>query len=269
MERLPNLPGDWWADFFSGLGQEYVRQARDEEQTRAESGFIQATMGLPTRARVLDAPCGGGRLALEMADFGYAVTGIDLSSDLIASARRDAEQRHLPVDFRQGDMRRLPEDGEYDGAVCFWNSFGYFDDAGNLDFLRAVSRSLKPGGRLALDTPLLETLLLDTVQEPRIWETVGNLLALQERSYDHESGRLESTWTFIRDGEREVRNTSIRLYTYRELVALLERAGFGLHEAYGDLDLTPFEWGAPWLYLVATRVSEPEAGAMDAKNRGE
>ena len=51
---------------------------------------------------------------------------------------------------------------------------------------------------------------------------------------------------------------SIRLYTYRELVALLGRAGFGLHEAYGDLELTPFELGAPWLYLVTTKVGEPD-----------
>ena len=51
---------------------------------------------------------------------------------------------------------------------------------------------------------------------------------------------------------------SIRLYTYRELVAMLEEAGFGEHEAYGSLEFEPFELGAPWLYLVTTKVSEPE-----------
>ena len=59
-------------------------------------------------------------------------------------------------------------------------------------------------------------------------------------------------------GQREVRDMSIRLYTYRELVAMLEQAGFGDHQAYGDLELTPFELGAPWLYLVTTKVGEPE-----------
>ncbi len=258
MDR-PDVPGDWWTDFYSGLCLEYVRHARDEEQSRAELGFIQAAMGLPTRARVLDVPCGGGRLAMEMADLGYAVTGIDQSDALIHAARTEAEFRGIVVDWRQGDMRRLPEDGSYDAAVCFWNSFGYFDDADNREFLRSVCRSLKPGGRLALDTPLLETLLLDAVQEPRVWERAGDLLALEERSYDHESGRLESSWTFIRGGQREVRNMSIRLYTYRELIAMLEQAGFRLHEAYGDLDLTHFELGAPWLYLVTTKVGNPDS----------
>ena len=256
---IVKLGSGWWADFFSGLCLEYVRDARGDAQTRAELGFIQETMGLPTRARVLDVPCGSGRLALEMAAWGYQATGIDQSAELIEVAKREAVDRSLEVDLCQGDMRNLPEDGTYDGAVCFWNSFGYFDDVCNLEFLRSVSRSLKPGACLALDTPLLETLLLDAAQEPRVWERAGELLALVERGYDYESGRLESMWTFIRDGQREVRNMSIRLYTYRELIAVLEQAGFGLHEAYGDLDLTPFELGAPWLYLVTTKMDERQA----------
>ena len=261
MVTLVGERSGWWEDFFSGLCLAYVRDARGEEQTRAEMGFIGATMGLPARAKVLDVPCGAGRLALEMAEWPYTVTGIDQSAELIEDARRVADEFGLKLDLRQGDMRCLPEDGTYDGAVCFWNSFGYFDDSGNLEFLKAVSRSLKPGGRLALDTPLLETLLLDAVQEPRVWERAGDLLALEERAYDHENGRLESTWTFIRGGQREVREMSMRLYAYRELVGMLEQAGFAQHEAYGDLDLTPFELGAPWLYLVTTKVGEPDSRA--------
>ncbi len=259
----------WWDQFFSGLCLEYVRDARDEEQTRAEVGFIHEAMGLPSRARVLDVPCGSGRLALELADRHFRITAIDRNQRLIEWGEVAAASRGLEVDWRVGDMRGLLQDGTYDGAVCFWNSFGYFDDAGNLEFLRAVSRSLKPGGRLALDTPLLETLLLDAVQESRVWEKAGDLLALEERAYDHETGRLESTWTFIRGAARETRHMSIRLYTYRELIALLEQAGFGGHQSYGDLDMTPFALGAPWLYLVTTKVGGPASGAMDAKNRGE
>ena len=258
---------EWWTDFFSGLCLEYVRQARDEQNTRAELGFIQDAMGLPTRARVLDVPCGNSRLALEIVAGGHEVTAVDQSAELIEAARREAVERGLDVDLRQGDMRSLPEDGSYDGAVCFWNSFGYFDDAGNLEFLRAVWRSLKPGGRLALDTPLMETMLLDAAQEPRVWERAGELLALEERAYNHVSGRLESTWTFIRDGQREVREMSMRLYTYRELITMLEQVGFGLHEAYGDLDLTPFELGAPWLHLVTTKMGEPVSQPSPSKKQ--
>ena len=256
--KTPHQGVGWWQGFFSGLCLQYVQRAQDEEQTRAELAFIRTAMGLPTRSKVLDVPCGSGRLSLNMAEWRYSVTGIDQSAELIEAARREAAARGLDVDLRQGDMRRLPDDGSYDGAVCFWNSFGYFDDAENLEFLRSVSRSLKPGGRLALDTPLMETMLQGVADEPRVWTEAGGLLALEERWFEHRTGRLESTWTFIGDDQREVRDMSMRLYTYRELDAMLEQAGFGLHQAYGDLDLTPFELGAPWLYLVTTKVGEPD-----------
>ena len=55
---------------------------RDEEQTRAEMGFIHGALGLPRRAKVLDVPCGAGRLALELAAWGYDVTGIDQSAEV-------------------------------------------------------------------------------------------------------------------------------------------------------------------------------------------
>ena len=59
---------------------------------------------------------------------------------------------------------------------------------------------------------------------------------------------------------------SMRLYTYRELVTMLEQAGFGLHESYGDMDMTPFELGAPWLYLVTTKVREPALQAETSEH---
>lgn len=253
----PCGPSGWWSDFFSGLCLAYVHFARDEEQTRAEAGFIHEALGLPTRSRILDAPCGSGRLALALAELRYNVTAIDQSRQLIQWATDDNQARGLDVEWRTGDMRQLPQFGEFDAAVCFWNSFGYFDDAGNRNFLQAVSRSLKPGGRLVLDTPLIETMLPVIADEPRIWTRAGDLLALEERSFDHHTGRLESTWTFIGDDGRETRDMSIRLYTYRELIAMLESAGFGEHRAYGDLEFTPFDLGAPWLYLVTTKLQEP------------
>ena len=250
-------PDEWWVDFFSGLCLDFVRSSRSEEQTRAEMGFIQAALGLPVGSRVLDVPCGGGRLSLEMASFGYRVTGVDQSPALLGTAAESAASDGLTVHWEQRDMRDMQWDEEFDGAICFWSSFGYFDDEGNAEFLASVSRSLKPGARFILDTPLFETRLSEMLDEPRVWQKVGDMLALEERGFDHETSRVESAWTFIRDGEKEFRELSMRLYTYRELAAMLERAGFGDFQAYGSLDLESFETGDRWLYLVATKVGNP------------
>ncbi len=154
-------------------------------------------------------------------------------------------------------MRDLPWLGEFDGAVCFWSSFGYFDEKGNADFLRAVSNALKPGARFLLDTPLVETRLPEMEAEPRVWWQAGDLFALEDRRFDHVNSRVESEWTFVHHGQIEHKSLSLRLYTYRELCSLLEGAGFGRHQAFGTLDLELFALGSTWLYLVTTKLEDP------------
>lgn len=253
---MNNQP-EWWQNFFSGPVLDFVRESRDRETTREEAYFIAQSLGLDPGDKILDVPCGGGRLALELAERGYRVTGVDLSAELLESARGQAAARNIEVNWKQGDMRDLPWPGEFDAAFCFWSSFGYFDEAENAAFLKAVSRSLKPGGTFLLDTPLVETRLPEMEAQERIWWAVGDLLALEERNFDHRTSRVESEWTFIRDGHTERKSLSLRLYTYRELSLLLEQAGFGNHQAFGSLDQEPFSLGSTWLYLVTTKLSDP------------
>ena len=248
---------DWWREFFSGPVLDFVQHARDKENTQAEADFIQQASELPPDTKILDVPCGGGRLSLELASRGYRVTGVDISWPLLEDAKAIADVQHLPISWEHRDMRDLPWRGQFDAAICFWSSFGYFDDQGNADFLRAVSHSVKPGAPFLLDTPLIETRVPEIAVEARVWWEVGDLLVLENRRFDHVTSRVESEWTFVRDGQTEMKRLSLRLYTYRELCGLLNQAGFGDHRAYGTLDGEPFELNSTWLYLVTTKLKEP------------
>lgn len=242
---------EWWENFFSGVFLDLWRAAISEERTRAEGDFLQQVLKLSPPGRVLDAPCGNGRLSLDLASRGYQLTGVDIAADFTEEARAEAVKRNLSVVFEQRDMRDLHWDGEFDGVFSMGNSFGYFDDEGNIAFLKAVARTLKPGGRFALDAMCAETILPRF--EERTWAPVGDILFIEENHYDHVEGRYVTDYSLVRDGRVEKKTSSHRIYSFRELCRLLNEAGFENCQSYGSLNREPFRFGSAALLFVATR----------------
>jgi SAM-dependent methyltransferase len=219
-----NVPTNWWETFFSGVAVDMWRQAIPEEHSRKEADRLEGSLGLSPGAEILDVPCGAGRLGLVFADRGYRVTGVDWSAESLAHARAGSSG---VLSWERRDMRDLPWPGRFDGAYCVGNSFGYLDDAGNVAFLNAVRRVLKPGGRFVLETPMVLESLLQWLQ-PRPWWKAGDVHLLVENQYDPAAGRLNIEYTFVKAGQVETRRGSHRAYSYRELVDLLERSGFSV-----------------------------------------
>jgi len=95
---------------------------------------------------VLDAGCGTGRLAAELAETGIArVWGIDRSPEMIAVARAKTRR----AEFREGRLESLPfKSGWFDAAVA-WLVIHLVDRPAAFAELRRV---LAPGGRLAVVT---------------------------------------------------------------------------------------------------------------------
>ncbi len=241
---------EWWSTFFSGLWLE-VQRAYGAEKAEEEAAFAERTLRLPDGATVLDVPCGNGRLSVELAARGHRVTGVDLTKPLLAEARAVADERGLSVEWEHRDMRDLPWSERFDAALCFWGSFGYFDDEGNRAFLEALHRALRPGGRVLIDVPNVAEGILPKY-EPRGWWRAGDVLVIEERTWDHERSRIDVEWTLVRDGEHERKTTSLRVYTYRELASLLRGIGFAEISGCSSLDGAPFELGGR-LYLTAVR----------------
>jgi SAM-dependent methyltransferase len=243
---------NWWENFFQGIALDFWRAAVTEEQTRAEADFIQKQLQLDAGAKILDVPCGNGRIALELAARGLDLTGVDIASEFIAEAKAKSAERGLKIDWHNRDMRDLPWRAEFDGSFCFGNSFGYLDDEGNAEFLKAVARALKPEARFVLDAPAIAECLLPTFQDRR-WFEIAGITFLSNSRYDHEQGRTFTEYTFIRDGKVDKRPASQRIYTYNELVRLLANAGFEIAAAFGSCNEEAFRLGSQRLLLVTRR----------------
>ena len=247
------MPENWWEDFFQGVALDFWRAAISADLTRAEADFLAKQLQVTRSDKVLDAPCGNGRLSIELAQRGFALTGVDIASEFMDEAKSNSSEAGVNVEWHNRDMRDLPWDREFDGAFCFGNSFGYLDDDANVDFLRAVSKVLKPGSRFILDAPAIAECILPTFQASRSMEIAGIKVDIEHR-YDHEQGRMFNDFTFTRNGVVDQRPSSQRAYSFHELSELLRAAGLDTVAAYGSLTEEPFKLGAHRLLLVTQKI---------------
>ncbi len=243
---------EWWRKFYRGTWQDIQPLMKTPERTHMEADFIEDALRLEPHAEILDVPCGEGRLTTELASRGYRMFGIDMNDNFLKEAKTEADKRKLDITLHESDMRQIPWERKFDAVICMWSSFGYLDEAGNADFIKAVSHSLKKGGIFLLDTPVAETLY--PIYQSRSWSSVNDVIILTDRSLNHTTGRNDEDFTFVQAGKRTTYHTSIRIYSYRELMNLLKQNGFGDFKAFGSLSKDEFEFGARKLLLTARTV---------------
>jgi SAM-dependent methyltransferase len=246
--------GDWWQDFFRGGPWSAIQSGGyAAERTSAECDLIQRALELAPGARVLDIPCGIGRHSVELARRGFRMTGVDFGEEFVAKARAAANDARVSVEFLVGDMREFTTEEPFDAALCYFGSFGYFSESDDERFARAVASSLRAGGRFVIDAHITETLL--PIFEERTWRWAGepgtSARVLEERRWDAEAGRVEGCWTVVDAAGAQSTTTSIRIYSYRELLALVRRAGFPSARIVDGVTGGEFRVGARRALVVA------------------
>jgi SAM-dependent methyltransferase len=247
------IADDWFAGFHTGLVARLWR-AVGELTADADADLIASLIGLPRGARVLDVPCGDGRIAVRLADKGLEVHGIDISREAVELARATASERGSSASFEPGDLRALPEVRRYDALVSWGNSFGYLPPAETQNFLAACHRILAPGGRLAIQIgTVAESSLPRGIADTEEHE-VGGVRMLEQNRYDPFRSVIETDYVFRAEGEPEERRSSLQyVHTSGEIVRMLEGAGFRDVELLDADGRSPYELASPLLIVVATR----------------
>ncbi|ALM75394.1 hypothetical protein TBCH5v1_1477 [Thermococcus barophilus] len=223
-----------------------------EERTQREVEFLVKALELEEPKRILDLACGFGRHAIQLAELGHEVIGVDIMDGFLEIARKTAEERGVSVKFMKGDMRELDFENEFDIVLLLFTSFGYFSDEENFKVLENVHRALKPSGLFVLDVPNRD-FVVKHLSPCSVLEK-GDDLMIDMSSFDVFTGRMHVRRIIIRNNQRRVVEYSLRIYTYTELIEILKRVGFEIEKVYGGFDGRELSLKAPRIIAVARKV---------------
>jgi SAM-dependent methyltransferase len=229
-----------------------------------------ARRGVGVSALVLDAGCGAGAYALELARRGYVVEGVDRSPHLVAEARRRVEEarangaQSLTVSFEVGDILDLNAPGRFDGLLCRGVLNDLLDGRSRDEAFRSFARVLRPGGASVLDVREWEASARRKIREPVFERTIetprGTLTFRSVTRVDPGTRRLlvEERHTLRAGGAETVAayDFQMRCWTREELESRLTRAGFAGFDFYGAYDASAPARTSDRLVCVASRGSD-------------
>jgi len=244
----PAPSASWYRAAFGDL-YPLLYPHRDDASAAAEVADLLAHLvPLSPGAGVLDVGCGTGRHAVAFARAGFGVQALDLSPALL---ERAAARPALAGRIVRADMRRLPFRQAFDLVVSLFTSFGYFaEEAENAGAIREMARVLRPGGSLVLDHA--NRLALEARMIPEDARRLDGLRCDQRRRIV--GGRMRKDislrWD---DGRRLDWAEDVRLYTAREMRALLRDAGLETTGLYAAFDGTPWSPAAPRMIVVGRK----------------
>jgi len=263
----------WYEESF---GHEYLDlyQHRDLKEARAD---VRAIINLlaPCRCRpLLDLGCGAGRhlLALREAGFDHLV-GLDLSYDLLAIAASSLRAAGMqvvlalngtaptiqPDEHRvvliRSDMRHIPYRDCFSTVLSMFTSFGYFrEDQENHKVLTSVYEALQPNGLFLMDYLNHDYVMSHLIARDE--KQLPGRRVINTRRLTHDSLRVEKVTTIKTDGgDTRTYFESVRMYSERELRAMLLEAGFANVRSYGSLTADPFGPTSERLVITAQKRS--------------
>jgi SAM-dependent methyltransferase len=224
-----------------------------DERCDAEAASIMRLLELAPGMRILDAPCGEGRIAGRLARHGCDVLGVDINEQFLALACA----RHPEATFEHRDMRALGHAGEFDAVVNWFTSFGYFDAATNDAVLAGFARVLRPGGSLLVDLQNPERIARLAAPAHGTFASVlelGGDLMIDRVRYDPREAFTHSTRWIVRAGNVRRIEFSLEQIPAPELVRRLQEAGFGDIRLVGR-DGEPFGPDSARMIALARRMA--------------
>lgn len=123
------------------------------ENIHGEADLVESLLRESGGSRVLDAGCGTGRVAIELARRGFATVGIDTDAGMLAVAREKAPD----IEWIEADLAHLEPtvDAEFDLVLLAGNVMIFVEPGTEESVAQGLASRLVPGGLLVSGFSLL------------------------------------------------------------------------------------------------------------------
>lgn len=249
---------DFWTDYAPIM---YDDNLWEEAPTVAD--YVTKIAGLKKGDSVLDAACGVGRIAVELAALGMDVTGVDITKSVLEAAAQSAEDEGVPLTLLHQDLRTFTSEKKFDCAVNLYTSFGYCDTIEeDMQILQNIATALKPGATFIMECTSRETAVMYFTEGEEFeragfkvhteftvegaWEGLRSRWILTPLSNTKTSANTEASKVFDHTYTQ-------RLYSAPDLCNRMIECGFSSAKAYGDFDLSPYDQHARTMIIVAKK----------------
>jgi cyclopropane fatty-acyl-phospholipid synthase-like methyltransferase len=223
----------WYEKLFSNYANHYENE-HYTKGTIGEVDFIEKEINFNQESKILDIGCGTGRHSIELAKRGYAVTGIDLSANMLNKAIEKARNEKIEnIKFINADARFLEFSEEFDLVITICEgSFPLMEtDAMNFKILQNAYNSLKNNGKCIFTTLNGLFPLFHSVKDFLNDNSVG---IAQNNIFDLMTFREHSEYEIIDDdGKKVTLQCNERYYVPSEIKWLLETLNFRNTEIMG------------------------------------
>jgi 2-polyprenyl-3-methyl-5-hydroxy-6-metoxy-1,4-benzoquinol methylase len=256
MEQSAQVSQNPSNSLFASFYKDVWRKMIPNGLTDVEVELIIDAAKLAPGNRVLDIMCGYGRHAIGLARKGFDVTALDNLDDYIQEIEKTARQENLPINPQLQDISEAQFTGVYDAVICMGNCFSNLDQQNVTKVLANLSRHIKLNGRLVINSWMIGEIAIKHF-EAKTWLYVDEFKYLLDNKYLFNPTRVETHHILIReDGQVQTLHAIDYIFTFSELEALLNSAGFQTVERYATPKKKKFQFGDKQVYIVAEKMRE-------------
>jgi len=229
---------EWYSSWFDSPYYHLLYSHRNHKEA---ADFVSRLIDLiqPTKnAHILDVGCGRGRHAFELYRHGYAVTGIDLSTENIKYAKKEAKRKQASnsLQFMVHDMRK-PLETQFSHVFNLFTSFGYFKDPNDkICTLEAFRAQLVPNGIGVIDFLNPNWVLTNLVKEESIKRD-----GIKFSIHRYKKGKwLCKDIRFQVDKHHYEFQEQVELFDLNDFITMFSHANLELVDLFGDYQLNAY-----------------------------